>query len=168
MPDWLREFKHGLVDESVPEHRDASSSSHELPLEPRAKVVSGKHSVFTHFPKDRNFDICLRTNITMASCRRRTCTVAPKAGNFGDSITADHKVPSEGCESRDNHRYAVVVQDLATQRNLATQRIQSCTCKTKTYQETQKSSQKFLERTRKPKAIYTDNPLEFGKACEEN
>ena len=30
-------------------------------------------------------------------------------------ITADHKVLSEGCESRNNHRYAVVVQDLATQ-----------------------------------------------------
>ena len=29
VPDWLHEFKHGLVDESVPEHRDASSSSHE-------------------------------------------------------------------------------------------------------------------------------------------
>ena len=43
VPDWLQEFRHGLVDESVPEHRDASSSSHELPLEPRAKVVSGKH-----------------------------------------------------------------------------------------------------------------------------
>ena len=35
-----------LVDESVAEHRDASSSSHELPSEPRAKVVSGKHSIF--------------------------------------------------------------------------------------------------------------------------
>ena len=33
MPDWLQEFKHGLVDESDPEHRHASSSSHELPLE---------------------------------------------------------------------------------------------------------------------------------------
>ena len=41
VPDWLQEFKHGLVDESVPDHRDTSSSSHELPLEPRAKVVSG-------------------------------------------------------------------------------------------------------------------------------
>ena len=41
LPEWLQEFKHGLVDESVPEHRDASSSSHELPMEPRAKVVSG-------------------------------------------------------------------------------------------------------------------------------
>ena len=36
-----------LVDESVPEHRDASSSSHELPTEPRAKVVRGKHSLYS-------------------------------------------------------------------------------------------------------------------------
>ena len=35
--------------------------------------------------------------------------------NFGDLITADHKVLSDNCQSRNNHRYAVVVQDLATQ-----------------------------------------------------
>ena len=51
LPQWLEEFKDNLVDESVPEHRDASSSSHELLSEPRAKVVSGRHSTFTHFPK---------------------------------------------------------------------------------------------------------------------
>ena len=28
LPERLQEFRHGLVDESVPEHRDASSSSH--------------------------------------------------------------------------------------------------------------------------------------------
>ena len=28
VPDWLQEFKHALVDESVSEHRDASSSCH--------------------------------------------------------------------------------------------------------------------------------------------
>ena len=39
----------------------------------------------------------------------------PRAENFGDLITADHKVLSGGCESRNNHRYAVVVQDLPTQ-----------------------------------------------------
>ena len=54
------EFKHGLVDESVPEHRDASSSSHELLLEARAKVVPSTYNIFTLFPKDRNWDICLR------------------------------------------------------------------------------------------------------------
>ena len=36
---------------------------------------------------------------------------------FGDLITADHKVLNEGSESRNNHRYAVVVQVLATQWN---------------------------------------------------
>ena len=40
-------------------------------------------------------------------------------------------------------------------------------CKTKTSQETQKNLMKFLEPTRKPKVIYTDNSLEFGKSCEE-
>ena len=75
-------------------------------------------------------------------------------------LTADHKVPGERCESRHNHRYAVVVQDLATQR------IQSYPCKTKTSQETQKSLQKFLEPTRKPKVTYTDNSLELGEACQ--
>ena len=40
-------------------------------------------------------------------------------------------------------------------------------CETKTSQETQRSLQKFLEPNRKPKVIYTDNSLEFGKACED-
>ena len=71
-----------------------------------------KHSIFTHFPKDRNCDICLRTKIRGASCRRRIGTVVPKAEIFGVFfMTADHKVLSEGCEPRNNHRYAVVVQD---------------------------------------------------------
>ena len=83
LPEWPEEFKDNLVDGSVPEHRDASSSSHELPSEPRAKVVSGEHSIFTHFPRDRNCDVCLRTKITRAPCRIRTGTVVPRAENFG-------------------------------------------------------------------------------------
>ena len=144
---------------SVPEHRDASSSSHESPPEPRVKVVSCRHSIFTHFLKDRNCEICFRTKITRASCRKRTGTVVPRAEIFGDLITADHKVLSGGCESRINHRYAVVVQDSATLW------IQSHRCKTQTSQETQKSLQKFLESTRKPKVIYTGNSLKFGNSC---
>ena len=94
-------------------------------------------------------------------CRRRIGGAVPRAENFGDLIAADHKVLSEGCESRNNHRYANVVQDLATQC------IQSYPCKTKTSQETQRSLQKFLEPDRKPKVIYTDDSMEFGKACED-
>ena len=71
------------------------------------------------------------------------------AENVGDLKKADHKVPFEGCESGNNHRYAVVVQDLATQW------IQSCPCKTKTSQETERGKtkclQKFLEPTRNSK-----------------
>ena len=104
VPNWLQEFRHGLVDESVDEHRDASSSSHELPMESRAKAVSGKHSIFTHFPKDRNCDICQRTTITRAPCRRRNGGAVLRAENLRDLITADHKVLSENCESRNNHR----------------------------------------------------------------
>ena len=132
-------------------------------MEPRAKVEpgSGKNSVYTHFPKDPNCDICLRTKITTASCRRSAGVVVPKSGQCCDSLSADHKDLSEESESRNNDRYAVVVQDLATQW------IQSYLCKTKTSQETQKSLMKFLESTRKPKVIHTDNSLEFGKSCEE-
>ena len=162
IPEWLQEFRENLVGDRVPERRDShASSSHELSLEPMRSVDLGKHSVYTHFPRDRNCEICQRTKITRAPCRRRIGGVVPRAENFGDLITADHKVLSEGCESRNNHGYAIVVQDLATQW------IQSYPCKTKTSQETQRSVQQFLEPDRKPKVIYTDNSLEFGKACED-
>ena len=164
IPEWLREFRENLVDDRVPERRDShASSSHEVSLEPTSKrsVDLGKHSVYTHFLKDRNCEICQTTKITRAPCRRRKGEAVPRADNFGDLITADHKVLSEGCESRNNHRYAIVVQDFSTRW------IQSYPCKTKSSQETQRSLQKFLEPERKPKVIYTDNSLEFGKACED-
>ena len=109
-------------------------------------VDLGKHSVYTHFPKDRNCEICQRTKITRAPCRRRIGGAVLRAFFFGYLITADHKVLSEGCESRNNHRYAVVVQDLATQW------IQSYRCKTKNLSGNTKD---------------TDSSLEFGKACED-
>ena len=102
-------------------------------------LIENAHSIYTHFPKDRNCEICQRTKITRAPCRRRNGEAVPRAANFGDLITADHKVLSDNCESRNNHRYAVVVQDLATQW------IQAYPCKNKTSQETQRSLQKFLE-----------------------
>ena len=116
--EWLQELRENLVDDEVPEHRDShASSSHEASVEPTPKRREdlGKHSVKTHFRQDRNCEICHRTKITRAPCRRRKGEAVPRAENFGDLITADHKVLSENCESRNNHRYAVVVQDLATQ-----------------------------------------------------
>ena len=108
-------------------------------MEPRAKVepFSDKHSEYTHFPKDPNCDICLKTKITRASCRSRTGTVVPRAEHLGDLITADHKILSKESESRNNHRHAVVVQDLATQW------IQSYTCEAKTFQRPRRAQWSF-------------------------
>ena len=160
IPEWLQEFRENLVDDRVPERRDShASSSHEPSLEPTPtrSVDLGKHSVYTHFPKDRNCEICKRTKITRAPCRRRNGEAVPRAEIFGDLITADHKVLSDNCESRNNHRYAVVVQDLATQW------IQAYPCKTKTSQETQRSLQKFLEPDKNPKSFKLTIPWNSAK-----
>ena len=128
IPEWLQEFRENLVDDEIPlQGGSHASSSHEVSLEPTTKRREdlGKHSVETLFPKDRNCEICQRTKITRAQCRRRKGV--PRADNFGDLITADHKVLSDNCESRNNHRYAVVVQDLATQW------IQAYPCKNKNF-----------------------------------
>ena len=122
-------------DERVPEHRDShASSSHEVSLEPTSKRIAdlGKHSVETHFPKNQNCEICKRTKITRDPCRRRVGRVVPRAENFGDLITADHKVLSDNCESR-------TIVDM--QSWCKTWPIQSYPCKTKTSAETQRSLQ---------------------------
>ena len=61
------------MDDRVPERRDShASSSHEVSLEPASKRSEGlgEHSVYTHFPKDRN-------------CEIRIGGAAPRAENFG-------------------------------------------------------------------------------------
>ena len=136
IPEWLQEFREIMVDDEIPlQGGSHASSSHEVSLEPifKRREDLGKHNDHTHFTKDRNCEICERTKITRSPCGRRIGGVVPRAENL---VTADHKVLSDNCESRNNHRYAVVVQDLATQW------IQSYPCKTKTFQETQRSLQK--------------------------
>ena len=63
---------------------------------------------------------------------------------FGVLITAGHKVLNEGCESKDNHQYAVEVQ------HLATQWIQFYPCITNS-RETEKSVSTSLEPSKAPK-----------------
>ena len=87
--------------------------------------ASQKHSVFTHFPKDPNCDICLKTKITRASCRRRAGTIVPRS----------EKSLIYYCRSQSSkHRYAVVVQDLTTQW------LQSYPCKDKNFPRDQEES----------------------------
>ena len=71
------------MDVRVPEHGDLHASSlHEPSVEPPRQMVTGNHSMYTHFPKDRNCEICQRTKITRAPCRRRTGGAVPRAENF--------------------------------------------------------------------------------------
>ena len=84
IPEWLQEFRENLVDE-IPVHGGFhASSSHEPSLEPTPtrSVDLGKHSVYTHFPEDRNCEICQRTKITRAPCRKRNGGAAPCAENL--------------------------------------------------------------------------------------
>ena len=69
IPEWLQEFREILVDDKIPlQGGSYASSSHEVSLEPTIKRREdlGKHSVYTHFSKDRNCEICKRTKITRA------------------------------------------------------------------------------------------------------
>ena len=88
--------------------------------------------VFHSLPERPRLRRLLENKNDKASCRRRIGEALLRAEKFGDLITADHKVHNEGCESRDNQWYAVLVQDLDTQW------IQSFPCKTKSSQETKK------------------------------
>ena len=159
LPDWLKDFRENLKETEL--HESGHSSPESDPEYPTiVATISRKHHIYTQFPKDRDCDVCLRTKITKAFCRRRTGEALSRANKFGDLITADRKVLNEGRESRDNHRYTVVVQDLAVQW------VQSYPCKTKSSHETERSLSKFLEPSHRPKVVQTDNSMEFGQACE--
>ena len=85
IPEWLQEFRERLVDDEIPEHGDTHArSSHEVSLDPKFKRREDlcKHSVYTHFPKDRNCEIYQRTKITRAPCRRRNGGAVLRAENF--------------------------------------------------------------------------------------
>ena len=160
IPGWLQEFRENLVDDRVVEHRDShANSSHVSSLEatPARSADLGKHSVYTHFPKDRNCEICQRTQITRAPCRRRIGRVVLRAEIFGDLITADHKVLSDNCESRNNHRCAVVVQDLFSQW------IQSYPCRTKLLRKHSEASKSSCSRTRSLKSFTLTIPWNLAR-----
>ena len=82
IPEWLQEFRENLVDDEIPlQGGSHASSSHEVSLEPTTKRRQdlGKHSVYTHFPKDRNCEICKRTKLARAPCRRCNGEAVPRA-----------------------------------------------------------------------------------------
>ena len=92
LAEWLEEFTDNLEDTEMPA---PAHISHDTDSERPTKVASKKHRIFTHLPKDGNCDICMRTKITGAPCRKRTADAVHRAETFGDLITADHKVLNE-------------------------------------------------------------------------
>ena len=127
LPQWLEEFADDLEDTELhaPAHIFQDSDS-----ERPTKVVSKsrKPSIYTHFPQDRNCEVCLRTKMTTAPCRRRTGEALPRPEKFGDLITADHKSSMRRANlERTTGTLSLFKQDLATQW------IQSYPCKNKDF-----------------------------------
>ena len=69
LPERLEEFTENLEDTEV---LAPAYTSHDSDSERPTKVALRKHSVYTHFPKDRNCEVCLRTEMTSAPCRSET------------------------------------------------------------------------------------------------
>ena len=158
--EWLQDFRENLVDDRDPEHRDShTSSSHEPSLEPppARSADLGKHSVYTHFPTDRYCEICQRTESTRAPCRRR----------IGAVLRAENFWWLDYSRSQSSQRRLWISKQSSICNRGAGLGHPMNPVEAKTSQKTQRSLQKFLEPDRKPRVIYTDNSLEFGKACEE-
>ena len=85
----VEEFTDNVILTEVPPPAELPARAHvsqdsDSELSTKVATKSSKHSFFTHFPKDRNCDICLRTKITRASCRRRTGEALSRPEKFGE------------------------------------------------------------------------------------
>ena len=101
-----------------------ANTSQDSDCERPSKAVSKKQSVYTHFPQDRNFEICKRINIT-ALCRKRTGEAVPRVKKIGDFGT----------------RFGNSMDTTLSGQN-------------QNSQETEKSLRKFLEPSKKSKVIF--------------
>ena len=76
-----------------------ANTSHDSESEHPAKVVSRKQSIFAHFRKAEFAKYAREPRLKGRLGQKCTGDTVPRAENFGDLITADHKVLSKGCES---------------------------------------------------------------------
>ena len=101
------------MDDEIPlQGGSHASSSHKASLESITKRREdlGEHNVHIHFIQDRNARLASGPKLLGFRAEDAKGEAMLRADNFGDLITADHKVLSDNCESRNNHRFAVVVQ----------------------------------------------------------
>ena len=126
----------------------------------RIRTDRGESKIYSIIFRNARIAKRRRTNVTRASCQKISL------GSGGQKTcrelrTADHKVVNEDHASRMQHKYAVVVQVLATQWN------QYYPCKTKISSRDDEKPSKLHTPRINPRSIYADNSLEFIKACEE-
>ena len=159
-PDWFEEFTDNLEDTE-----GVSTRKHFTRLRfgtsPR-KWHQGSICIFSHFPKDKNSEICKRTKIARALCRRRTRNSVPRAEKFGDLMTTDHS-PRWGrwISKQSQIRCRGTRSSHSMNKNFIR-------VKQKLLRRRKGVYESNLEPSEKPEVFYTDNRLEFGKSCEDS
>ena len=148
LPEWMEKFADNLEDTKVPA---LANTSHDSDSERPTKVATRTHSIYIHFSKDRNCEACKRTKMTRAPCRRRNGEAVPPA-----HITKSSMRVNLGTITDTQSWYKI--QPLSG--------ISLNRAKQKPHRRRKRSSRNFLEPSEKPKVIYTDCSLEFGKSCE--
>ena len=104
IPVWLQPFTVNL--------EDLEAQCSHIPLKERSQIRKMMLRKWRHKNGSTVF------MLTSSKNQKRSVLRAEK---YGDLTPAEHKVLNGGRESRNNHRYAVVVQVLATQRSVANQ-----------------------------------------------
>ena len=125
---------------------------------------SARHNKFTHFPLDKNCEICKLVKCTRAACKAGTVPERdglPPATQFGDRLTADHKSLADDQSARNGARYALIIQDEYTKW------IQAYATKTRSHEEVVLAFSRFMPLNTKPRHVYVDNAPELLKALEE-
>ena len=142
LPESFEEFTENLEDEEVP---TLANTSHDSDSERPTTVAARQRSIHTHVPKDKHCEVCKRTKITRAPCRKRT----------------GHKVLNAGSESRHNHRYS----NRGTRFCYSV--IQSYPCETKTLSGNGKIYGHFSRRLKSLKSFTLTIRWNVGKSCED-
>ena len=164
IPEWLQESRESLVEERVPEHRDShASSSHEPSSQPMRSADLGKHSFKKSLPE------------------------RPKLRDLADGPKLQvHRAEDVLAESYLLQKFLVIWLQPITMFSVKVVNLETIIdmqswCKTwlpngsrrirakqKLHKKPWEGCKKFLEPDRKPQVIYTDNSLEFDKACEDH
>ena len=150
LPEWLEEFTEILVDERVPKgHTRKLFSQIRCRIHEKSGIGQAQYSYsLPGGPKLRNSQEDQGDKGSLQKTHWQSCTSSTK---FGVLMTA-----------RNNHRYAVVVKDLATQW------IQAYPCKTKTSQETEKIHKGSSSRQKSRKSFTLNIPCNLAKPVKND